>query len=185
MHRLNKWLLAIPVILLVGTFVVINTQHQKSQTESMIEMHSQATAVLVVHEGKKQVLASHLHRLQERPLFLMLKQNNQYVFLSSLEQLVPFDHDQDGMIDQSDPIYSQLFIANYDRKKKHFNYQPLHRTAIRAINLAYNARSSEKYTAIAVLTNHHQTTSNYKIYIEPARFDKNELEKTFGTHAFS
>ena len=119
------------------TFMLLVLNFTKQVNASPLALSSDLVPLLVLHNQFENTnnpqTTHHFKHAHQFLMFKTLKRN--FHFLSSLEELAPFDQDHDGIIDPSDPIYGRLYIGSYDEKKQSFHYQAITDTPIRAIKL--------------------------------------------------
>lgn len=115
--------------------LILLSQYQRSENKSIIMSHQVSVPMLVIHPPETKKMAAKIHKLTDSYLFLLLKKKNQIFFFTHVEQLKPYDSDDDNVIDNGDAIFEHLYVGAYDKKKQTLVYHPIAKTAIRAIRL--------------------------------------------------
>ncbi len=133
------------------------------ENQSHFDSHPEQVSLLIIGEPTNELETKQLHNFNHPHTFLVKKEEDGFQFIHSIQSLKPFDHDNDNIIDQSDPIFGKLYLGLYHPKLHRFSYQPLNNTAIRALKLL--TKKGHVYAAQAILANHSQNSQFVKIMI--------------------
>lgn len=164
------------LVVVVSLLAVISSVFYKDFIEnydakSFIVTNADTTSIVVLHDDNTRLNLSQIHQLDEDHFFLMLKKDKTLYLFTTLDQLRPYDHDNDHVIDNSDPVFNHLYIGQYDKQNKRLVYHPIQQTAIRAIRLDTNA-NNQVVQGQTIYTGNHQDRSVMGMYLSARAFPK-------------
>lgn len=162
-------LLSVIVINLIGT--------SDKSYKSTILSHKPAVPVIVLQQSSelafKPVRATHINN---EDLYLIIKENGSLYLFTKLEQLEPYDRNNDNIIDGSDPLFQKLYVGHYDDKKHILTYRPIDKTAIRAIEIERDNHKKHVVRARALYANTHGLSHQLSNEIIQKRIIKDDFE---------
>ena len=153
------------LILVVAMTFINNTPPSK------VALHPDLKPMLMLHNEHAHIAQNVVHKFNHQHSFLLMRHQLGYKYIRSINELLEYaDHETD-LIDQSNPIYSVLYIGSFEPKVNRFNYQPLHNTSIRAIKLIKDHQSNKVIALEAISATQHQYTPNYHLIITAEWFN--------------
>lgn len=172
MSKTSKGILVVVVSLLavIAFFIYQDFEHSR-ESKSFILTNAPTTPIVVLHKEHIVSNKSQIHQIDEEQFFLMLKKDSTLYLFTNLEQLRPYDHDHDNIIDISDPIFHKLYIGQYDKEKKMLVYHPIEKTAIRAIRLDTD-EANQVVQGQTIYTGNQQRRSVMGMYLSARAFPK-------------
>lgn len=120
-------------------------------------------------------LKQNIKNINNESNFLIVKSNNKYNFIHSLQELALLNKGKN--IEKSDPIYNNLYVGNYDKKNRNMRYLPINQSFIRAINLTPSFKVDAVKLAEVITPNHHQDKKNFHMVITDKLFYTSEINK--------
>lgn len=173
---IRKIIFSCALIISITTIFMISSKFSHENKSQYLKFTG-TIPLLVLHDGSKDTKTlKSIKNFKKHHQFLMVKVNNKYQFIRSLPELVPFANNKDNMINQSDKIYSQLYIASYNNKKNKYQYQPLSKTSIKAINLKPKKITANKSTLRgSKVSNQNHKSESYNLVFSTELFSKLEL----------
>lgn len=168
---------AVVVCTLIGLSYTLYTEFQTEPVfKSRILSHRPSVPVVVLQRESHTEVPKEAEHINGRYLYIIVKENDDLYLFTKLEQLHPYDRNNDNMIDASDPLYQKLYIGQYDEKKHLLTYRPIDQTAIRAIQITKDSNHVKTIQIKALYANSHQLSTLYEDKIVLRKIVKDDLE---------
>jgi len=168
---------AVVVCTLISLSYIIYTEFRTEPVfKSRILSHRPSVPVVVLQRESHTERPKEAEHINGRYLYIIVKENDDLYLFTKLEQLHPYDRNNDNIIDASDPLYQKLYIGQYDDKKHLLTYRPIDQTAIRAIQITKDSNHVKVISVKALYANSNQLSTLYEDTIVLRNIVKDDLE---------